>query len=115
MNGIEPILNKNAISIEHHCFSVVAGKIDRLIFKSLILQGVADRSWVVRAKIDKLTELHPGNQSYTFDCLNRLIKKGLIFKVCKTRSGYLFLIPSLKNFVSELKPQTGKYANRVGV
>jgi hypothetical protein len=88
-------------SLEHYCYLVVPGKIDRKIYQSLLYAGVSEGNWVVRADIEDLTKLHSGNQKFTLGCLNRLRILKLLVAVCKTRQGWLFLIPALKTFVVE--------------
>jgi hypothetical protein len=92
-----------SFSIEHHCYSVVPGKIDRRVYQSLVMSGLSECNWVVRADIADLTKLHPGGQKFTLGCLDRLRSLKLIIAVCKTREGWLFLVPALKDLVAQPK------------
>jgi|GEM_PF-3124037 len=89
------------LSPEQLVFSVVPGKLNQKIMLHLMQLGIHDRSWFVRADLDQLTDLHDGDRKYTVICLERLRSLRLIVKICQTKSGWIFLIPQLKDFVPE--------------
>lgn len=90
----------SSFSLDHLVYSLVPGKINQRIYERLLKEGVYANSWVVLADLAELTKLHPGDREFTLTCLERLRSLKLIMKVCKTSRGWFFLVPALKDFVS---------------
>jgi hypothetical protein len=88
-------------SVEHHCYTVAPGKVNQMIYRHMILDGIAKRKWVVKVNIKDITDLHRGTDDTTLKCLNRLMYHKLIHKVCRTKTGFYMLVPALAKFVAE--------------
>jgi hypothetical protein len=88
-------------SPEQFVFAEVPGKLNQKIMLHLMQIAIQNRSWFVRADLEKLSQLHEGGKEYTVVCLERLRSLRLIVKICQTKHGWLFLIPTLTSFVSE--------------
>ena len=107
------LVKEAPFSLDHHCYSEVPGKIDRKIYQSLLNQGISSQTWVVHAQFDELRGFHKWDDKYTRECLTRLRKRDLIIGVCKTKKGWIFLAPRLKDFVQEPQNRGRGFADGV--
>ena len=86
--------------LDHYCYLKIGGRVDRMIFHKLMLKGINERTWAVRADPKELSCTTQGiTKNHVKSALGRFVKLGFLKVVSKSKSGSIYLIPDLAEFV----------------